>query len=92
MPSVMAGNCPSLRLSTPANLSGSRGPGLGRDRRGCAGAESSGRGQLCMGLHSCSFQTQADCRPRKADQAQTILVSRAADAATPKEEVPPSAG
>lgn len=32
--------------------------------------EGSGRGQLCMGLHSCSLQTQADCPPCKASQDQ----------------------
>lgn len=36
--------------------------------------ESSGRGQLCMGLHSCSLQTQADCQPCKAGQDQRNFV------------------
>lgn len=36
--------------------------------------ESSGHGQLCMGLHSCSLQTQADCLPCKAGQDQINLI------------------
>lgn len=30
----------------------------------------SGHGQFCMGLHSCTKRTQADCPPCKADQDQ----------------------
>lgn len=67
MPSGMAGNCPSLRLSTPASLSQVEIKNTKNAKKRSQHFEdqvfpfnvehtgdSSDHGQFCMGLHSCS--------------------------------------